>query len=65
MNSGNSFNVPTLSLSSFRSKKNQGVSVPTHDHSQKSSTYISNNLSNTEADNNFVSTITSNVYKKS
>jgi hypothetical protein len=65
MNSGNNnFNVPTLTLSSYRSKKNYGASIPTHDYSQKTSNYINNNQQNIEDDNTYKSIIANNVYKK-
>ena len=62
--SNNNFNVPTLTLSSYRSKKNNGTFVPTHDYTQKSSTIFSNYQQYSETEHNQESAMSNNVYKK-
>lgn len=63
-NSNSNFYVPTLTLSNYRSKKNSGISAPTHDYTQKTSIFMNNYQQNSEANHNNESALTHNVYKK-
>lgn len=62
MNFGSDFSVPTLSLTSSRSKRQHATVVPTRDYSSLATNTRPTNQNDANLDNKYAPTISNNPY---